>query len=56
MVGAEVLSPAGNLDHFRTALAAGADSVYVGLKKFSARPDIWSFSIEQKNSKYLVVH
>lgn len=38
----EVLAPAGNLQHVRAAIEAGADAVYVGLRKFSARPDAWS--------------
>lgn len=42
----EVLAPAGNLEHVEAAIAAGADAVYVGLKKFSARPDGWSLSVD----------
>lgn len=43
----EVLAPAGNLEHVRAAVDAGADAVYVGLRKFSARPDAWSLDPEK---------
>lgn len=33
----EILAPAGSRDSFLAALAAGADAVYCGLKRFSAR-------------------
>ncbi|MGN0961053.1 MAG: peptidase U32 family protein, partial [Christensenellales bacterium] len=37
MVKGEVLSPAGDLNSFYTAIEAGADAVYFGLNKFNAR-------------------
>jgi putative protease len=43
----EVLAPAGNLEHVNAAIEGGADAIYVGLQKFSARPDFWSLSTEQ---------
>lgn len=33
----ELLAPAGNIDVFKAVIAAGADAVYMGLSKFSAR-------------------
>ena len=33
----ELLAPAGNLSILKTAIDSGADSVYLGLKEFSAR-------------------
>lgn len=43
----EVLAPSGNLEHVRAAIDAGADAVYVGLRKFSARPDAWSLGPDE---------
>ncbi len=43
----EILSPAGNKDMFLAALAAGADSIYCGLKHFSARMEADNFSIAE---------
>jgi len=42
-----ILAPAGNKASFLAALAAGADAVYCGLKRFSARMAAQNFSIEQ---------
>ena len=33
----ELLAPAGSIDAFRAAAAAGADAVYLGAKGFNAR-------------------
>ncbi|MFW6082195.1 MAG: peptidase U32 family protein, partial [Desulfosalsimonas sp.] len=41
----EVLAPAGDRDCFLAAIAAGADAVYCGLKKFSARMAAENFTI-----------
>lgn len=41
----EILAPAGDVSCFLSALAAGADAVYVGLKHFSARAGAENFSI-----------
>ncbi|MCF8106454.1 MAG: U32 family peptidase [Desulfohalobiaceae bacterium] len=43
----EILAPAGNRDMFLAALAAGADSVYCGLKHFSARMEAENFTISE---------
>ena len=40
----ELLAPAGNLSKLRTALAYGADAVYVGATGFSMRPDKAAFA------------
>ena len=40
----EILAPAGDVSCFLSALAAGADAVYVGLKHFSARAGAENFS------------
>ena len=42
-----ILAPAGNKESFLAALAAGADAVYCGLKRFSARMAAQNFTIEQ---------
>lgn len=43
----QILAPAGNRDSFLAALAAGADAVYCGLKRFSARMEAKNFSVEE---------
>lgn len=43
----EILAPAGNLESFFAAIAAGADSIYCSLKNFSARMEADNFSIEE---------
>jgi putative protease len=48
----ELLSPAGNLQALVAAVDAGADSVYIGLKEFSARAFASNFPIEQVPSIY----
>lgn len=42
-----ILAPAGNKATFLAALAAGADAIYCGLKKFSARVEAKNFTIEE---------
>ena len=42
----EILSPAGSAEHARAAVLAGADAVYLGLKRFSARAGAANFSEE----------
>ena len=42
-----ILAPAGNKESFLAALAAGADAVYCGLKRFSARMAAQNFTFEQ---------
>lgn len=43
----ELLSPAGTLDAFKAALAAGADAVYCGLDSFNARRNADNLTLEQ---------
>ena len=43
----ELLLPAGNLAKLRTALAYGADAVYVGAAGLSMRPDEAAFTVDQ---------
>jgi putative protease len=43
----ELLAPAGNIESFFAAVQSGADAVYLGLKKFSARATASNFSLEQ---------
>ncbi len=43
----KILSPCGNIENFFTALNAGTDAVYLGLKKFSARATAGNFSFEE---------
>jgi putative protease len=42
-----ILAPAGNKASFLAAIAAGADGVYCGLSRFSARMEARNFSLEQ---------
>jgi putative protease len=42
----ELMAPAGNLEAGYAALHFGADAVYLGLQKFSARADAENFSLE----------
>ncbi|MGA3113597.1 MAG: peptidase U32 family protein [Syntrophobacteraceae bacterium] len=42
----ELLAPAGNIESFFGAIQNGADAVYLGLKKFSARATAANFTIE----------
>jgi putative protease len=43
----ELLAPAGNVESFFAAVQSGADAVYLGLKKFSARATASNFTIEE---------
>ena len=42
-----ILAPAGNKDSFLSAMAAGADAVYCGLKQYSARMEARNFSLDE---------
>lgn len=42
----ELLSPAGSLESFYAAISAGADAIYLGLDKFSARAYANNFNLE----------
>ena len=52
----EILAPAGNKPAFLAALAAGADAVYCGLKKFSARMEAANFTIEELSGLTALAH
>jgi U32 family peptidase len=52
----EVLAPAGSLENVQAAIAAGADAIYVGLQKFSARPDDWSLSLDEIRTALRMAH
>lgn len=43
----EILAPCGSSESLRAALNAGADAVYVGMKRFSARKNAENFSAEE---------
>lgn len=43
----ELLAPAGNIESFYAAVESGADAVYLGLKKFSARATASNFTMEE---------
>ena len=43
----ELLAPCGNLSILKTAVDAGADSVYLGLKEFSARASADNFTLDE---------
>ena len=43
----ELLAPAGGLEAGLAALQFGADAVYLGLKRFSARADAQNFTLEE---------
>ena len=45
----EILAPSGNLESFMSAVSAGADAVYLGLKEFNARAKAKNFSYQQLN-------
>ena len=46
MKQAEILAPAGSMETLRAALRAGAQAVYIGGKRFSARSSAANFSID----------
>jgi len=43
----ELLAPAGNLEILKTAIDSGADSVYLGLKEYSARSNADNFTLDE---------
>ena len=43
----ELLAPAGNLEILKVAVDSGADSVYLGLKEYSARAGADNFTLEE---------
>jgi len=51
-----ILAPAGNKDSFLAALAAGADEIYCGLRKFSARMAARNLFLEELVSLTRLAH
>ena len=47
MKGLEILAPAGSMECIYSAVRTGADAVYIGAKKFSARSSAHNFDNEQ---------
>ena len=43
----EILAPAGDMQQLRAAVTAGADAVYLGLKRFSARASAGNFDADE---------
>lgn len=52
----EILSPAGDIDCFKTAVNCGADAVYIGGQKFSARKNAANFTDEQIKEAVVYAH
>lgn len=52
----EILAPAGNRAAFLSALSAGADAIYCGLKQFSARMAAENFTLEELSALVRVAH
>lgn len=52
----ELLAPAGNLEHVKAAIAAGADAIYVGLEGLSARPHPWSLGKDDIRTAVRMAH
>jgi putative protease len=54
--GPELLSPAGGPEAGYAALAHGADAVYLGLKRFSARAEAANFTLEELDAFTAYAH
>src|SRR4029079_2210098 len=52
----ELLAPAGGLDAAFAAFHYGADAVYLGLKKFSARAEAENFTLEELDEVTAYAH
>lgn len=52
----EILAPCGSLESLTAALNSGADAVYVGMKRFSARKNAENFSDEELEKAALECH
>ncbi|WP_024862117.1 U32 family peptidase [Ruminococcus flavefaciens] len=52
----EILAPAGSMETLRAALRAGAQAVYIGGKRFSARSSAANFSIEEIDEAAKLCH
>ena len=56
MRSAEVLAPAGSMETLSAALRSGADAVYVGGKKYSARSSAANFTLEELREAARLCH
>ncbi|WP_294752148.1 U32 family peptidase [uncultured Ruminococcus sp.] len=52
----EILAPAGSMETLRAALRSGAQAVYIGGKRFSARSSAANFSIEEIKEAAALCH
>ncbi len=52
----EILAPAGSMETLRAALRAGADAVYIGGKRFSARSSAANFDLEEIKAAAQLCH
>src|SRR5580700_4631080 len=52
----ELLAPAGGLDAAFAAFHFGADAIYLGLKKFSARAEAENFTLEELDEVTAYAH
>lgn len=52
----EILAPAGNMESLISALRSGADAVYIGGKKFSARNNASNFSADEISEALTLCH
>lgn len=52
----ELLAPAGDYDSLRAAVANGADAVYFGMSRFSARQRAANFSLEELGDTIAYLH
>ena len=52
----ELLAPAGDFEALRAAVAAGADAVYVGGKRFGARAYAKNFEIDEIKRAVIFCH
>lgn len=52
----EVLAPAGSMEAFKAALSYGAQAIYLGEKKFSARAHAQNFSLEEVQEAVRLAH
>ncbi len=55
-MGIELLAPAGDFDCVRAAVSAGADAIYVGASKFSARQNATNFDKEELDKAISYCH
>src|SRR5204862_1885481 len=56
VVGGELLAPAGGPDAAFAAFHYGADAIYLGLKKFSARAEAENFTLEELSEVVAYAH